>query len=95
MKRILSALAMTASISAISGTSFAALDFDGLQSISKIAFKEFSTANEDHVQHFTGYKVWKSGDDAKVKIYVTHDGMAMEFNYLCHIHEEGPECHKQ
>lgn len=61
----------------------------------KIAVDDFSTANPDHVEHFTGYKAWKSGEDAKVKIYVAHDGMNMEFNFTCHKHDDGTECHAQ
>lgn len=47
------------------------------------AVKLFSDANPAHVSHLTGFKTWKSGADAKVKVYMTHDGMAMEYNYLC------------
>lgn len=47
------------------------------------ALKLFSDANPDHVSHLTGFKTWKSGADAKVKIYMNHDGMAMEYNYQC------------
>lgn len=43
----------------------------------------FNAANADHITHLTGFKTWKSGADAKVKFYVAHDGMNMEFNYLC------------
>ena len=61
----------------------------------KSATDAFAAANPDHVAHFTGYKAWKSGEEAKVKIYVSHDGMNMEFNYLCHKHDDGIECHNQ
>ena len=102
MKKILASAAVLASIlasmSSFAATGFAAaveLDFNGLQTISKVAFTDFTAANPAHVQHFTGFKAWKSGDDGRVKIYVNHDGMAMEFSYLCHFYDEGPECHLQ
>ena len=59
----------------------------------RIAVADFSADNPDHVEHFIGYKAWKSGEDARVKIYVDHDGMTMEFNFTCHKHDEGTECH--
>ena len=95
MKKILASAAVLASVSSFAATGFAGVDFAGLQTLSKVAFTDFSIANADHVQHFTGFKSWQSGDDGRVKIYVNHDGMAMEFNYLCHFHDEGPECHLQ
>ena len=95
MKRVLTGLATVASMITIAGTGMAAIDFTGLQAITKIANAEFVAAHADHAQHLTGFKVWQSGDDARVKIYVTHNGMPMEFNFLCHVHEEGPECHAQ
>lgn len=54
---------------------------------------DFETANPDHAPHFTGFKSWKTGEEGKVKIYVDHDGHAMEFNYLCHKHDNDLECH--
>ena len=57
------------------------------------AVADFETENPDHAVHFTGFKSWKSGEDGKVKIYVDHDGHAMEFNYLCHKHDSELECH--
>lgn len=71
------------------------LPFADLQAVTKLAFDDFGVAQPTHVQHFTGFKTWQSADDARVKIYVNHDGMAMEFNYLCHKHETGLECHRQ
>ena len=64
-----------------------------LISASQIAIADFEVANPDHAVHFTGFKSWKTGEDAKVKIYVDHDGHAMEFNYLCHKHDNELECH--
>lgn len=61
----------------------------------KTGVKAFETENPEHVPHFTGYKAWKSAEDAKLKVYVSHEGMSMEFNYLCHKHDTGIECHAQ
>ena len=77
------------------GQAFGAFSIEEIHQASKAATDAFQTANPDHVQHFTGYKVWKAADDAKVKIYVNHDGMAMEYNYTCHKHDTGIECHAQ
>ena len=52
----------------------------------------FSEANPDHVEHFTGFKSWKSGTDAKVKVYVLHDGMSMDYNFSCAKHGELIHC---
>lgn len=77
------------------GQAFAAFSIDELHEATRAATETFVAANADHVEHFTGYKSWKSGEDARVKIYVSHDGMNMEFNYLCHKHETEIECHAQ
>lgn len=74
---------------------FAAFSIDEVLDVTKLALKDFATEHPDHVDHFVGYKSWKSGEDAKVKIYVDHDGMSMEYNYVCHKHETGLECHAQ
>lgn len=66
-----------------------------LVDVTRIALADFTEANPDHAPHFTGFKAWKSGEDARVKIYVDHDGHAMEFNFSCHRHDDGPECHAQ
>lgn len=75
--------------------SFAALSVDETHKAAGVALETFSEENPDHVEHFTGYKVWKSGDDAKVKIYISHDGMNMEFTYTCMKHETAFACHTQ
>lgn len=96
MKTILATASFVAALGTMAVTaSAAAFDFDGMQVVSKLAYTDFTVAQPAHVEHFTGFKTWQSGDDARVKIYVNHDGMAMEFNYLCHVHETGPECHRQ
>lgn len=56
------------------------------------ALKVFSDENADHVVHVSGFKTWKSGTDSKVKIYVAHDGMNMEYNYLCQIQDDQINC---
>ena len=59
----------------------------------ELAVNDFMQNNAGHAAHFTGYKTWKSGDDVKVKVYVSHDGMNMGFNYTCHKHGATIECH--
>lgn len=58
----------------------------------KIAVSDFETTHPDHVSHLSGFKTWKSGLDGKVKIYVDHDGHAMEFDYTCQDHGGTLEC---
>ena len=68
---------------------------DVLYNKAATALDDFKQSNPDHVQHFTGYKAWNSGEDSKVKVYVAHDGMNMEFNYLCMKHDASIACHAQ
>lgn len=75
--------------------SFAAFTMEELADVTKVGLKAFSTKEPTHSKHSIGFKSWVSGEDAKVKIYVTHDGMSMEFNYLCHKHDGASECHEQ
>jgi hypothetical protein len=77
------------------GAAQAAFSIAELQQATKLASDTFEAEHRDHVDHFVGFKSWKSGEDSKVKIYVTHDGMNMEFNYLCHKHDDKVECHVQ
>ncbi len=93
MKKQIFALLVGLTIAA--PNAFAALTSAQVLDISKIAVLDFETVNPDHAPHFTGFKAWKSGADGKVKIYVDHDGHAMEFNYLCHVHDGATECHAQ
>lgn len=92
-KTMLAGFALTLALG--SSAAFGAFSIEQLHDATKKATDDFTTANPDHVEHFVGYKTWKSGEDAKVKIYVSHDGMNMEFNYVCHIHDSGVECHGQ
>lgn len=84
-----------ASIGFAGGTAQAAFSIAELHHATQLSTEAFEVANRAHVEHFAGFKSWKSGEDSKVKIYVTHDGMNMEFNYLCHKHDEEIECHAQ
>lgn len=68
---------------------------DEVQKATTLALEDFQKVQPDHASHFVGFKSWISGEDAKVKIYVTHDGMNMEFNYQCHKHDADLECHAQ
>ena len=72
---------------------FGAFTSAQLIEVTTLSVTDFETANPDHALHFTGYKAWKSGEEARVKIYVNHDGHAMEFNYSCHNHDGEFECH--
>jgi hypothetical protein len=74
---------------------FAAFSIDELVEATKVALKDFQTKNPEHVTHFSGYKSWKSGEDAKVKVYVNHEGMNMEYDFVCQKHTSGIECHLQ
>lgn len=75
---VISALVISSSAMAIEP--FAAED---LLEATRTAMDTFAAANPSHVQHVSGFKTWRSGRDAKVKVYVSHDGMTMEFNYGC------------
>ena len=90
--------ALFAVSSMICGASFAsaaAFSIADLQVGAKLATDKFETDQAAHVEHFVGYKAWKSGEEMKVKIYVNHNGMNMEFNYYCHKHDDGIECHDE
>ena len=82
-------------LSVISPAAFGAFSIAELVAANSLALKDFESKQASHVAHFNGYKAWKSGEDAKVKIYVLHDGMNMEFDYVCHKHLDAMECHAQ
>ena len=93
-KSILSACSALAL--ALSGTSaMASFTVNEMHTATGAAVADFMKTNPAHSEHFFGYKTWKSGDDVKVKVYVAHDGMNMEFNYVCHKHGAKVECHFQ
>lgn len=54
-----------------------------LLNATQTAVQAFVQANPDHAQHLSGFKTWKSGIDANVKIFAMHGGAKMEFNYIC------------
>ena len=97
MKMISLSLLAVCGLVLFSGKSTAeeAVGFDMIQAQTKLAYADFLVAQPLHAPHFFGFKSWLSGDDTRVKIYVLHNGMNMEFSYTCHVHEEGPECHRQ
>lgn len=72
---------------------------DDLLAVTKLAVEDLKKTKPEHAEHFYGYKSWLSGDESKVKVYVKHDGMTMDFNYTCHKHSHGEEveleCHAQ
>ncbi len=91
------ALALVSGVAAlvIGSPAFAAFTSAQLIEVTKLAVEDFEATNPDHAEHFVGYKSWKTGEDSKVKIYVTHGAMNMEFNYNCHNHDGELECHVQ
>jgi hypothetical protein len=96
MKNILIAIAGIALFSgapAMADDDHGAISVAEMQTLTGLAIDDFSKENE-HAQHLTGWKTWRSGDAVKVKIYVTHDGMNMEVDYQCHKHGDGKlQCH--
>lgn len=95
MKKHATFVLATIVVIAFSQMAWAKFSIEELQTATKAACEEFKKDRPDHVKHFTGYKSWLSGEESKVKIYVTHDGMNMDFTYLCHKHDDAIECHKQ
>lgn len=77
----------------VSTPTFAAFTTDQVIEATKLAVADFNLSA--HAQHFVGFKSWKSGEEAKVKIYFKHDGMNMESDYTCHDHDGDIECHGQ
>lgn len=84
-------LAIGSSMLFVTTLAFAEFTSVELLDATKTAVEAFE-ANNAHAEHFIGYKAWKTGADAKVKIYVDHGGMAMEFDYLCIKYEDATEC---
>ena len=95
MKRFTPSHLIVAGLVSMSTAAMADFSPEQMLEVTKLAIDDFKVAQREHVPHFYGYKAWKSADDVKVKIYVLHDGMTMDFNYLCHEHETGLECHAQ
>jgi len=95
MKKNLSLLVAAFAFVAYSQSAWAAFSIDELHTATKTAVDMFKKDQAEHAAHFTGYKSWLSGEEAKVKVYVSHDGMTMDFNYLCHKHDAAIECHAQ
>ncbi len=80
----------------VAAPAFADFSIDEMKTLAGLAVDEFARENADHAQHLSGWKIWKSGEGAKVKIYVNHGGMNMEFNFDCHKHGDGRlQCHAQ
>jgi hypothetical protein len=92
----IAALSLLANAPAFAAGEHGNISIQEMQQLTGMAISEFSAENAGHVQHLTGWKTWRSGSDIKVKLYVTHDGMNMEFNYNCHKHGNGVlQCHVQ
>lgn len=96
MKMIQSVAAMLMfSLSLANQGSAGTLTITEIQDTAKVALANFQKDHAEHVMHFTGYKAWLTGEDSKVLVYVNHDGMVMQYQYLCQKHENGTECHAQ
>ena len=95
MKKYFWSLLPTVAVIAYGPLALAAFSIEELHTATKTAVTEFTSDHSEHVEHFTGYKSWLSGEESKVKVYVTHDGMNMNFTYLCHKHDGSVECHAQ
>jgi FlaG/FlaF family flagellin (archaellin) len=80
---------------ALATSAFGAFSNAELHVAAQAANAVFSETQGAHVDHLVGYKVWKSGEDARVKIYINHGGTNMEFMYDCHKHDDEIECHAQ
>lgn len=97
MKNILLAglaIGIITSVAAKAEGEHGSISLQEMQQLTGMAIDEFSAENAGHIQHLTGWKTWRSGADIKVKLYVTHDGMNMEFNFDCHKHGNGKlQCH--
>lgn len=92
MKR---SLILASFLAATSANAQGAFTLDELHAASKAATATFSDDNPSHVEHVTGYKTWKSGADAKVKIYVSHGSMTMEHDYVCRKTDAAVECQEE
>ena len=67
-----------------------------MQAATNLAIEDYSRDNGSHAVHLSGWKVWKSGDAVKIKLYIAHDGMTMEENFECHKHSAADiQCHLQ
>lgn len=79
-----------------SASAMAEFTIEEMQHVTGLAINDYTRDNADHAQHLTGWKTWKSGEDVKVKLYISHDGMTMEENFHCHKHGDGKmQCHAQ
>lgn len=78
----------------LSTSAFAMEGFTAEQLITatQTSIAQFNQSNSSHAAHLSGFKTWISGMDAKVKLYVSHDGMNMDFNYLCQNHGGAIHC---
>lgn len=81
--KAISLFAICSAIFLVSASSMAAFNIEELQQAEGIAVADFAKENAAHLEHLTGWKTWKSDDGAKVKIYINHGGMNMEYNYAC------------
>ena len=93
MKSTLLALGVLTAMSVSSAfASLAGFSSDDLLEATRVSIQDFKTSNPDHAEHVSGFKSWQSGTDAKVKLYVAHDGMTMAYDYDCAKHGTDIHC---
>jgi len=79
-----SVVLITLLISTLSLASDTEFNPANLLKASENSLSGFLGANPDQEEAVTGFKSWKAGVDAKVRIYLTHvGGHTMEVNYFC------------
>lgn len=82
-------------IFSVTATAMEGFTADQLITATQTSIAHFNQNNNSHTAHLSGFKTWISGMDAKVKLYVSHDGMNMDFNYLCQNHGGTIHCTAQ
>lgn len=76
-------MAIVVSAGLMSSSAFGAFSVEQLHESARVSVADFKGRNPEHFPHLLGYKVWKADDGGRVKIYVDHGGMQMEFDYAC------------
>lgn len=92
MKMFVALLSLVSAIPALAAEGLAPAD---LLEATRISIASFEASNPDHAGHLSGFKSWRSGADGKVKLYVAHGSMTMEFNFVCAKHGEEIHCGAQ
>ena len=91
IQKIFSAATLTFGLSLAPAAAFAHSAFTAVELIdaAKVVVAQFTADSPDLVRDVFGYKVWKSGEAAKVKVYYRGDNQTnQEANYVCNKHGE-------